>query len=519
MKKIVILLLAFISWCVVAQTNELELSMPFSLKATLEPDGVTKSFMINDSEWISLSKTNGAVGTASVFQLEKYDLNLKKKWSKKILLEKSERVIQLFTNNETVQVFISVANLESNQSSLHVREYSIANGSLLTKNELVQVKVRDWVEGQNKGSVKESFTNAVLSKQESSFVEPLNYQFYIEQSSDKSKTLIYRYDYAQRTLVAQLWTFDSALSPLEKGLVPIDKGFVSYGFKINNAGSSYLYKVNTSGKVAVIQYDLKTKESKYLTLEANSSTRDNLTLFIEEDEIIYLAKLNKENEQLTGVTITKMDFKEEKIVDSYYHGIGENFKNKVENELAKAGVRRKEDWQHFMITDFIIDPVNGFTFVLEERYLEVGGHAYDGSEMNDIKKWRPATIGQIHCGTVIIMRFDHDGKFLWENVLAKDQKANLNEGINSISYVFSEFDNAYHFLWTTSRSGILNTKLYYQQVNANTGKTEVINEIKNPEKVVMSRIYSFFTPQNSIVIVGRKGIIGKKSILSKYKLN
>lgn len=405
-------------------------------------------------------------------------------------------------------------NIRDHRASLSARLFLLNSGKFYKEHELFQHRVSDWQDYQEKGADKESFLQAIASKQSTGTHPPLEYQYHVKLSPNGQSILVCHYDYGQKVLNARLKTFDESFNEVNQGQIAIDRNFVSYGFEIDDARKVYLCKVNRSGKVGVLRYNLESKHHQYLSLPSNSSVRDNLVLKIEGDQV-YLAKLNKRDGKLTGLTLTRCDFTKEQAEVVFYHSLSETFKKKVEQLLLQEGVKRKEDWDHFSIIRFELD-TSGFSFVLEEQYLDAGDEVYDGSEVNDIKHWSPAFNGQVHCGTVLLMRFDPNGELIWQNAIAKDQHANLNEGINSISLLLDLHKDKYKFIWTDANKGFLNNQLHFAQFNAISGEGEKHEQLSNPENLVLQRIYSLWNADGSCILIGRKGLIGKKSMIYKY---
>ena len=145
-----------------AQTGEGTLkSVPFSLKAQLEPDYHRRVVQVTAGEFITLSKVKGTELTKSLYKLEKHNVDLAVKWSSAIELNKYENIIHLEHDQDKVRLFLIEHNTEEKITRLLVWSYADNSGKQIGSDTLVNARVKEWQDVAGKGSVKQDLVNAV----------------------------------------------------------------------------------------------------------------------------------------------------------------------------------------------------------------------------------------------------------------------------------------------------------------------------------------------------------------------
>lgn len=485
--------------------------MPFSLSAPNDADYCQLS-VIDSNAYYAVTKLKGLGGGKSEYVLEKYDDQFQKNWRLPIDLNKNQNIIGFESVNKNLLVFIGDHDLDKSVSKLIVNVYS-REGKVLFDHVLAfENSIGSWQETPEKGQVSETVKEKIASIQPIGFVSPSQFRFHIKTSPDASCVLLYRYIQDQKGLISQVKRFDQNMNLLNVGLIPIDRGFTTYGFEPTNSSKIYLYKSNRSGKVAVIQYDLKTNESVYLALEGASSQRDNLKLVLESENRVCLYKLNKQVNALSGVSYSVFDFNKNEILPTAYYEI---------SDAQKQTLHDLEAAEYFQIEETYLTPGGERLVVLENQRVEVGGNPLESNRTSNPKHWNSAAVGSIVTGPLFLVLFDDNGVAKWSKLLTKSQKVSHTDGINSASTMLNISGNSMELVYAFTSKGLFLNQLHYTKANLLNGEVTVDKNISNPEKLVVARPYCGWRPRfgGGFVFVGKKGLLGKKSFIKEINFN
>lgn len=495
-------------------------NQPFSLAAAIEPDGRHNTILVSKNEFVSLAKTKGKMGK-SEYVLEKYTTKLERKWEVPISFEADKNFINFYHHwTNKIGLLIEEHNLSQNKATLHLLFYSLENGQFLEDKIIHEYTVSDYKVGFGKAAVKEKFDNTIAGALMSGYLTPLQYQFHLKFSPDNKKIISYIFDYGQTSLIADTKIYNDDFIAIDSGKVPIDKGYINYNIALNNSGDVFILNANKSGRVVLVKYNLTTKENIFLDIATNSSSRDNLVMSIEGNDIVYVANLNKKRDELMAVNYTKFNFKEKKIESIHLHELTSTFKTSLVNEMQEKYPHVIEDWKNYHITHIHIGEKKEVALVLEKRLLIGAGVDYDEHAINNPTTWKPRNANVI-AGNILLFEFTNEGKLMWEKHILKHQLSSVQFGLTESSFNIN-FDHSNHLrlMYTSqNKAGFMN-KIRYLNINELTGEIEKDIILENPLKLTLLRNFTLWTEENDktlLFFVGKKGLSLKKTYLNRYK--
>jgi hypothetical protein len=156
--------------------------------------------------------------------------------------------------------------------------------------------------------------------------------------------------------------------------------------------------------------------------------------------------------------------------------------------------------------------------VLEKRELSGNGYTYNNMATNNPKNWGEKML-KVNTEGVILFSFNKDDELLWENFYEKSQVNDVVMGITGSSFAFNiTEDGRIRMFYPSyeSSSGIYNIINYVEWDELTGSKTK---EMKAPNDEGFSMITDFTVWwEDQVIVVGRKGLLGKKSFINLYKL-
>jgi hypothetical protein len=494
--------------------NAFRLGSPYN-----EPDGRNDIVKINATDFVTIAKVKGNATGKSDFMLERYDgSNLTPKWQVSLSVETFEDFKDLYFNGKEIVLLSVIHNENEKNTKLEGYGFDISSGIKTWTKEMETYNVKDWEANGHKGKVKESFIDVICEHANRSFITPFEYKHNIHFSPDQSKFISYVFDYGQKNLMANISVYDNACNLLNRGVVTIDNDFINHGIYINNKGTVFIVNANNSGKLNFIQFDLASKAFTLLELPPSSYQKDDFQIQFQNDDIIYIGNSEIAQGKVVGVMFSKFDFKNKKLEKSIYHEFSPEFKSQVVKERAAKGIKGEEDWRDYDITDFIIEKDGNILFLLEKRSLYAEGYPHVSRDMFD-KSHAVEFAGHVHSEGILMLYFKDD-LLEWADYIAKNQVYPANDGLNSVSFAMDNSKAAsIRILYATSEGvdGMLST-LNLVTIDRSTGVKTGPLILPNKDKLSLVKDYTLWPEDNSIVIVGKKGLLGKSSIIAKYKL-
>jgi hypothetical protein len=503
-----------------AKAQVLQTFAPFSTGTPyLEPDGRREAVKISQTEFVTITKVKGSNAGPSDFVLEKYDLSLKSFFKVPLIAQANEDYKDLYFDGKDIVLLSVIHNTDQKESKLIAFGFDPATGLKKWDKVLDNIKVSDWVAIKTKGAVKQTFENAVGSCLSTNFVTPLQYQYEVKFSPDSSKMLTCIFDYGQKNLIAKVKIFDKKFNVIDTAQVNIDNNFINYGIFPNNKGELFILNVDRQGRIVVIKYTIKTKGVQLLDMQYSSSHRESLKLHIFSDNEVYLANINTGNGKLLGVMYSKFNFATNLVEKINYHEINESLRQTITTmRSSNKSIKGSENWLNYEITDFIVNRYEKIIIVLEKREFSSPGFLYDASAVNDIANWQERE-GRVNTEGLILFSFNANDEIMWENYYPKIQSIDIAGGLISTSYVLdNSTENELRVVYAScdNATGIFNLINVVEWEELSGNKIKDI-PLQNDEKLTFLRQYTLWWGDR-LVLVGKKGLIGKKSSINLYKM-
>ncbi len=491
-------------------------SVPFELGGQIEPSFVPK--LVKDSNKLySIARIKGKPNKDTDYSLVCRDTSLTTLWTQTYHNLHNSEITHFEINEEEVRLFTNTYDKDSSISHLIMDRWLKVDGQKVSRDTIFTNHIKPWYGKQSKGRVKQTFENALLSIQYNKYTTPLEYRVEMSESPNKKILLSYIYDYSRPKLYIKTRLYNKDLTLLKEGEIPVDNYYTSYGLNVNDEGKLILYKANENGRVVAIRYELTDSTYRYVGLYTANSTRDNLTIVQQDSSHMYMAKLNRKNEAFVGITYSKFNFEEEKIDETRYQALDQNFKNEILEQMKKSKIPNiDKHWYHYELTDFFIDADSNKIVLVEERNIVSNHFNYSPEEVEDLDWWFPKE-GRVKGGNIIVMAFDKDNKLLSLHNFLKSQEIDATDGLNTISYYLIQRERTFELVMSHTRNGGTLNELQF--IHFDYVNDKVISEqyLDNPEKLVLTRPY-MVNEENTLYFVGRKGLLGKKTFLVKYNL-
>ena len=508
----------FLSVSLSVQAQSLAVSQSFSLQSPFnEPDGRNDVVQLSPTDFITLAKVKGSESSKSDFLLERYGQDLKPLWQTPLSAENYEDYLDIYFNGKEAVLLSVQHNTAEKKSKLEAYGFNISNGQKNWSKELDAYPIADWKANSQKGRVKESFTDLVCEHTNPDFVTPFEYKHNVKFSPDGSKFISYVFDYGQNNLIANVSTYDNACNLISQGKVGIDNGFVNQGIYINNDGLIYLLNATAGGNLNVIQYDLATKNFNLLELPGENFQKDDFGVHFLNNDEVYVGNSELAQGKLIGVTFTKFDFKADTIEKSVFYPLSAEFKSKiVEQRKANKQIKGDEDWLDYDLTNFVVEPNENILFALEKRSLYADGYPHVSRDFFD-KSHQVEFNGHVYAEGIVLLYFKNDNSLAWNNYIPKSQVYPADDGLNTISFVINNDQSVVNLLYVSSESldGSFTT-INLVNIDKASGQKSAPLTLPNSDKISLVKDFTIFRDDHSLIVVGKKGLLGKSSLICKY---
>ncbi|WP_018342397.1 hypothetical protein [Cytophaga aurantiaca] len=477
------------------------------------------SLPVGKEHFISLNKTKGSQLSPSSFLLQKYDMNLAAVFSTPLTIDVNEDYKEIHVVENEIYLFSEKHDIFQKKKALKVYVFNLETGVLKSDKIINEQTVAAWLEYPSKGATKETYELAISSNLTYNFNTPLEYQYTIQFSPDKKTILVYTFDYSQKTLIATTIILDTKLNVLQDSKVSVDNNFINYGIFVNNKQELHILNCDKLGRIVLVRFNPVTRDMIFLDVQSTISKREGLKLQFFNDDEIYVANVITSNKKFSGIMYSKFNFRDRIVEKLNIHDLSEGLlqTSKAVHTSTKL-FSSEENWMNYQIADFRLNEYEKIVLVLEKRNLEVIGYQYESSSVNDIKNWM-VKLGKVHVESVIMMAFNKDDQLLWENYYAKNQVNDITGGTLHASYsmdisdegkirmVYASSDNA---------TGVYNLLKYVEWDELSGSKVKDLS-LSNDDGLVLLRNYTLWW-ESKLVLVGKKGILGKKTMVHTYDL-
>lgn len=517
--KHVVLLLLYISMLPISFGQNITASVDFQLASPFhEPDGRNDVVVLPGGDYIMMAKVKGSTTGKADFILERIKAaDLSVVWQTTLSIESSEDFKDLYFDGKDLKLLSVVHEESKKKTSLLAYTFDTQNGSQKDKKELESYPVSDWVEGEHRGKVKESFLDVVCEHTEPGFVTPFEYKHNISFSHNNEHFVSYVFSYGQKTLTANVVVYTKQCVPVISGKVTIDNDYINYGILVNNKKEIFIVNANVGGRLNVIRYNLETKDFDVLELPPSSYKKDEIQTKWMNDDVLYVGAVALYLEKLMGVSYGQFDFSSMTVSHVVFDALDDSIRKLVEQaRAADKQIKGVENWLDYDLVEMHVGVGGDVTMVIEKRTLYVDGYPHIGMSTFD-KKHQVQLNGHVHAEGILVVHYKGDQR-TWANYIAKNQVYPGSDGINTISFVshFAGTSDLQLLFVTSSNLDAGYYNLNYKQISMESGKLTKEFSLPNPEKLMLVRDYTIWPSKNELILVGRKGLIGKASRMVKY---
>jgi hypothetical protein len=503
-----------------AFSQVLKTALPFSTATPfVDPDGRGVTLKLNADEFVVLSKVKGHLHGESTYQMEKYDKDLVQKFKTVLICPHEEDFKEMFFNGTDIILFSVVHDEAQKKAKIVAYTFDAVTGVKKADKVLHERIIGEWVDVQGKGAVKTNFTNEICSSLAKHFTTNFEYQYQIKYSPDKSKILIYIFDYGQKHLQTEIKLFDKTLKELQQGVIPIDNGFINYGIYPSNNGDMFILNSERTGRIVVIQYNINTKVNKLLDIQNASTNRSSLNLQVFSNSEVYISCINTASNKLAGVMYAKFDFKQNTVERLNFHDLSEGLQQTVQiMRSSNKNLIGQESWLNYEIVHFNVNEYEKIIMVLEKREITGVGSSYNNLSVNNPKNWAEKAV-KVNTEGVLLFSFNKEDELLWENFYQKSQINDVLMGITGSSFSFNITDDGRLRMFYPSyenTSGIYHIINFVEWDELTGNKTKDL-KAPNDEGISMLTDYTVWW-EDRVMVVGKKGLLGKKSFMHLYKL-
>ena len=316
----------------------------------------------------------------------------------------NEQVIFLKKDNDTHTAFLVQYDTKAKLAKLKAVQYNQATKKQTAAVTIDSVKIGNWQNNADKGLVRQSFENSVMSGKPQNEQIPLEYQYQVSSSPDNKTVLGYRYDYSQPTLYIQTILLDSNLQKQTSVQLPVDEGLINHQVFINNRKDIFLLHTDNQDGIYLIRYEPDTENSTLLEVAASSSNRHSFLPYVVSNDIIYIANVTEQADNLSGVMYTRFNFATGRVEEVKYYALSKDMQDKLNASSIKG---------RYHLVNFTVTPQNHFLLELQKKNIEATGYVYNPYAVNDLSQWRPRK-SLVTEGEKLLFEFDSTGKLVSE---------------------------------------------------------------------------------------------------------
>ncbi len=326
----------------------------------------------------------------------------------------------LLKKNELVLFSVAV-DTKRKQSTLKAYGLDAGNGEFRWKRSLDSVSVGKWQPAIEKGTIAQTFDNAVASGLRGDQAVPLLYQYRVTTSPDGNRILAYFYDYSQPNLAARTLLFDSQLSRLRNEVIPLDNRVTNHGFFVNNQGELLIMNNNGDGDIQLLQYDFDSGNRFLLEVPGSTSPGGQFRLQLSGDEA-WVINTSDHFNRISGIILTRFNLKNHTTTQVQYLPLSESLR-------AALGSS-----SHYELSGCRISPRKELSLVLENKNILSSGFTYRPSAVNDLATWQPRK-AMVQLEKAVAVTYDTLGISLDERIIPRDEKIDAEDAYRRVSFV------------------------------------------------------------------------------------
>jgi len=334
-----------------------------------------------------------------------------------------ERFLSAFSRNNKPAVpelvlISQQADTRRTYKVLRAYGFQPETGRLLWQKTLDSARVGTWQSAAGKGTVAQSFENAVASGIRNDRVIPLAYQYQVRFSPDGKRLLAYSYDYSRKNLFAHVVVFDEQWNLHRQEELPLDNGTVNYGIYLQNQGQVYVLNGTEKGDIRLIEH--ATGNQRHLMeVPGGNSSRSQLQLTFTPQEAWVINTVDQPA-GIAGVMFTRFSLTDHSTSQVQYLPLPASLKADRPNVLAGSRVNNRAE----------------VSCVLERKNVLGSGFEYRPDAVNDPTGWQSRKM-MVQLGSQVLLTYDTLGVSLNEKVIARQEKIADERFYDQLSFVVS----------------------------------------------------------------------------------
>jgi hypothetical protein len=325
-------------------------------------------------------------------------------------LQTQEQVISIKPVTGKHLAFVVKFDLKAKYARLKAVGYAHQNHQKLQELTLDSSRVNSWQSHPLKGTVRQSFENAVLSGRRTDNQAPLEYQYQVQYSPDAHTILCYRYDYSQPDLYIKCLLLNDELQVLHQLELPVDESMTNHGVYVNNSGLVCILNTNAEDGIELLSYEPSSGNASLIEISASSTRRNSFKLEFLSDNQLYLAGISESNGNLSGIVCSRLNLKTSRVEESYFFPLSKD----LHAAITKLPGEGRYDLLHFRLEQ------NRFTFELQKRNIAATDYIYDPYAINDLQQWKPRKM-QVQTGEKLLLTYNAEGKVVSEKVMESSE--------------------------------------------------------------------------------------------------
>jgi hypothetical protein len=218
-----------------------------------------------------------------------------------------------------------------------------------------------------------------------------------------------------------------------------------------------------------------------------------------------------------GYTFAYFDFDKEKITNQHFIPIEASLKADILKAEADTKLEENKEFKYYDLLDVSIDSLGNIYTLMERRELEINAYKYD-SEASDMLKEQVPKMGQVVTSTLIFSKVDDYFHPMWTTFFVKYQSSDMTHGLNNTSVLTSlSITGERKIFYASSRKGVFLNSLNFITIGED-GKISEPVLLKNEESLTPVLPYCYFN-NSSLIFVGKKGFLGKKTFITNYSID
>ncbi|QHT71429.1 hypothetical protein GXP67_34610 [Rhodocytophaga rosea] len=321
-------------------------------------------------------------------------------------LQAQEQVISNTLISSKHLAFLVKFDLKQKYTRLKAVAYSSQNRQKLQEITIDSSLINPWQNYPGKGTVRQTFENAVLSGRRSDTQAPLEYQYQVNYSPDNKTILCYRYDYSQPDLYVHCILLNAELQVLQTFNLPIDESKTNHGIFVTHSGNVCLLNTDAADGIELLQYEPASGNASLIEISASSTRRNSFKLVFLPDHRLYLAAVSESNGSFTGLLCYRLNLKTNRVEESYFFPLSKETLTTIQGLPGKG----RYDLLAFSPQE------NRFSFELQKRNIAATDYVYDAYAVNDLQQWNPRKM-QVQTGEKLLLTYNAESKVVSEKVV------------------------------------------------------------------------------------------------------